>query len=215
MTYPTSSFPAPGPSNLPASTAPRPQWQRAAIAVTSFVVGLYVLEFVDMLLGNSLDNGGIEPRTVDGLWGVLFAPVLHGGWGHLVANTIPLLVLGFFVMLSGIGRGLTATAIIWIVGGVGTWLTGGSGTTHLGASVLTFGWLTYLITRGLFTRHFGQLALGVVILFLYGGMLWGVLPSDPRVSWQGHLFGAIGGVLAAWLLASDVRAARAAKQLPG
>lgn len=205
------TLPVSGPSNLPAAPADRPQWQQAAIAISAFVVGLYVLEFIDMILGNELDGGGIEPRTLDGLWGVLFAPVLHYGWGHLVANTIPLLVLGFFVMLSGIGRGFAATGIIWVVGGVGTWLVGGSGTNHIGASILIFGWLTYLITRGLFTRHFGQLALGVVILFLYGGMLWGVLPSDPRVSWQGHLFGAIGGVVAAWVLASDVRATRAAK----
>ncbi|MFD1815547.1 rhomboid family intramembrane serine protease [Rhodococcus gannanensis] len=208
MTRP--SLPVPGSSNVPATTG-RPQWQQAAIAISAFVVGLYVLEFVDMILGNRLDGGGVEPRTLDGLWGVAFAPVLHYGWGHLVANTIPLLVLGFFVMLSGIGRGLAATGIIWVVGGLGVWLTGGSGTLHLGASVLIFGWLTYLITRGLFTRHFGQLALGVVVLFFYGGMLWGVLPSQPGVSWEGHLFGAVGGVLAAWVLASDVRSARAAK----
>ncbi|MGW4480715.1 rhomboid family intramembrane serine protease [Rhodococcus triatomae] len=206
-------LPVPGSSNVPAPSASRPQWQQAAIAISAFVVGLYVLEFVDMILGNRLDGGGVEPRTLDGLWGVAFAPVLHYGWGHLVANTIPLLVLGFFVMLSGIGRGLAATGIIWLVGGLGVWLTGGSGTLHLGASVLIFGWLTYLITRGLFTRHFGQLALGVVVLFLYGGMLWGVLPSQPGVSWEGHLFGAVGGVVAAWVLASDVRAARAAKQV--
>lgn len=208
MTQP--SYPAPRSSNGPVQTQSRPQWQQAAIAISAFVVGLYVLEFVDMLVGNRLDGGGVEPRTVGGLWGVLFAPVLHYGWGHLVANTIPLLVLGFLVMLSGIGRGLAATAVIWLVGGLGTWLTGGSGTVHLGASVLVFGWLAYLITRGLFTRHFGQLALGVVVLLFYGGMLWGVLPGQPGVSWQGHLFGALGGVIAAWLLASDVRATRAA-----
>lgn len=212
MTQPSSSFP--GSSHPPASGGPRPQWQRAAIAISAFVVGLYVLEFVDTLVGNRLDGGGVEPRTVSGLWGVLFAPVLHFGWGHLIANTLPLLVLGFLVLLPGIGRGLTATAIIWLVGGLGTWLTGGSGTNHLGASVLVFGWLAYLIARGLFTRHFGQLAVGVVVLLVYGGLLWGVLPGQPGVSWQGHLFGAVGGVLAAWAVASDVRAQRAAASLP-
>ena len=208
-----SSFPVPQRSTPPVPTGSRPTWQQATIAISAFVIGLYVLEFLDMLLGNTLDAGGIEPRTLDGLWGVVFAPVLHYGWGHLVANTIPLLILGFLVMLSGIGRGLTATAIIWVVGGLGTWLTGGSGTVHLGASVLVFGWLGYLITRGLFTRHFGQLALGLVVLFVYGGMLWGVLPGTPGVSWQGHLYGAVGGVHAAWLLASDVRAERDARAL--
>lgn len=210
MIQPTPSLPVPGQPTSPVPTGSRSTWQQATITISVFVIGLYVLEFVDMLLGNSLDAGGVEPRTLDGLWGVVFAPVLHYGWGHLAANTIPLLVLGFLVMLSGIGRGLTATAIIWIVGGLGTWLTGASGTIHLGASVLVFGWLAYLITRGLFTRHFGQLALGLLVLLVYGGMLWGVLPGTPGVSWQGHLFGAVGGVLAAWLLASDVRVAREA-----
>ncbi|MFC9790260.1 rhomboid family intramembrane serine protease [Rhodococcus sp. NPDC127528] len=205
----------PGKSSPPAtrSLGERPVWQQAAMVIGVFVFALYVLEFVDMLFRGGLDNGGIEPRTLDGLWGIVFAPVLHYGWGHLVANTIPLLVLGFLVLLSGIGRGLAATGIIWVVGGLGTWLFGGANSNHLGASVLVFGWLTYLIARGLFTRHFGQLMLGVVVLFVYGGLLWAVLPGVPGMSWQGHLFGAVGGVLAAWILASDVRKDRAAKAL--
>ncbi|MFD4267296.1 rhomboid family intramembrane serine protease [Rhodococcus sp. NPDC058481] len=203
-----------GASNRPATkqAGERPVWQQAAAVIGGFVVALYVLEFIDMLVTARLDNGGIQPRTVDGLWGIVFAPVLHGGWAHLVANTIPLLVLGFLVLLSGIGRGLAATGIIWVIGGVGVWLFG-SVSTHLGASVLVFGWLTYLITRGIFTRHFGQLAIGLVVLVIYGGALWGVLPGRTGISWEGHLFGAIGGVVAAWVLASDVRKAREAKAL--
>ncbi|SEM25898.1 rhomboid family intramembrane serine protease [Rhodococcus maanshanensis] len=209
-TNPALSTPSTPPATRPA--AERPMWQQAAAVIGGFVVGLYVLEFIDMLVKGSLDNGGIQPRTVDGLWGIVFAPVLHGGWAHLVANTIPLLVLGFLVMLSGIGRGLAATGIIWVIGGVGVWLFG-SVNNHLGASVLVFGWLTYLITRGIFARHFGQMALGLVVLVIYGGALWGVLPGQPGISWEGHLFGAIGGVVAAWVLASDVRKAREAKAL--
>ncbi|MFD4179618.1 rhomboid family intramembrane serine protease [Rhodococcus sp. NPDC058514] len=203
-----------GASNRPATkqAGERPVWQQAAAVIGGFVVALYVLEFIDMLVTARLDNGGIQPRTVDGLWGIVFAPVLHRGWAHLVANTIPLLVLGFLVLLSGIGRGLAATGIIWVIGGVGVWLFG-SVSTHLGASVLVFGWLTYLITRGIFTRHFGQLAIGLVVLVIYGGALWGVLPGRTGISWEGHLFGAIGGVVAAWVLASDVRKAREAKAL--
>ncbi|WP_254699161.1 rhomboid family intramembrane serine protease [Rhodococcus sp. SGAir0479] len=186
---------------------PRPQWQRAAITVGAFVAVLYVLEAIDTVADNRLDGWGVEPRTLDGLWGVLFAPLLHGGWGHLFANTIPLLILGFLVLLSGIGRGLAATAIIWLVGGIGTWLTGGAG-SHIGASVLVFGWLTYLLVRGIFARNVWQILLGVVVLFVYGGMLWGVLPGQYGISWQGHLFGAIGGVVAAWALSSDARRKR-------
>src|SRR5690606_37880738 len=140
--------------------------------------------------------------------GILWAPLLHGGWDHLLANTLPLLVLGFVVLLSGIGRGIAATAIIWVVAGVGTWLTASSGSVHLGASSIVFGWLTYLICRGWFARNVGQIVVGLVIFLIYGSMLWGVLPSDPRISWQGHLFGAVGGVLAGWVLSSDERRRR-------
>jgi len=185
--------------------AARPMWQRAAMTIGGFVAVLYVLEAIDTVAGNRLDAWGVEPLTLDGLWGILFAPMLHFGWGHLLANTVPLLILGFLVLLSGIGRGLAATGIIWVIGGLGTWLTGGVGSAHLGASVLVFGWLTFLLVRGIFTRSVGQILLGVVVLFVYGGMLWGVLPGQYGISWQGHLFGAIGGVVAAWALSSDTR----------
>ncbi|ANZ25700.1 rhomboid family intramembrane serine protease [Rhodococcus sp. WB1] len=193
---------------------PRPVWQRAALLIAGFVALLYGIEAVDAAAPADLDSAGIEPRTADGLWGVAFAPVLHADWAHLSANTIPLLVLGFLVLVSGIGRGLAATAIIWVVGGLGTWLTAGSGFVHIGASILVFGWLTYLITRGIFTRQSSQIVIGVIVLFVYGSILWGVLPSDPRVSWQGHLFGAVGGVLAAWLLSADERRRRRPPAVP-
>ncbi|MFL1592935.1 rhomboid family intramembrane serine protease [Rhodococcus ruber] len=192
----------------------RPVWQRAALLIAGFVALLYAIEAVDAAAPAELDSAGIEPRSADGLWGVVFAPVLHADWAHLSANTIPLFVLGFLVLVSGIGRGLAATAIIWIVGGLGTWLTAGAGFVHIGASILVFGWLTYLITRGIFTRQANQIVIGVIVLFVYGSILWGVLPSDPRVSWQGHLFGAVGGVLAAWLLSADERRRRRSPAVP-
>ena len=190
-----------------APTAP-PRWQSSAILIGAFTVLLYVIETVDVLLGNRLDQEGVRPRTADGLWGILFAPLLHAGWGHLVANTIPVLVLGFLVLMTGIARGLGVTATVWLIAGIGVWLTGPAHSSEIGASVLIFGWLTFLLARGLFTRSVGQILLGLVVLVLYGGLLWGVLPNDPRVSWQGHLFGAIGGVIAAWLLSSRERSAR-------
>lgn len=192
---------------LPTPTPKRPVWQQAAMYMGGFVLLLWVVEIIDVASGSRVETAGINPRTVDGLWGILFAPVLHDDWAHLIANTVPVLVLGFLVLLSGIRRGLTATGIIWVIGGVGTWLIAGSGTNHIGASVLIFGWITYLLTRGIFTRNLGQLAVGVVVFVIYGGALWGVLPSDPHISWQGHLFGALGGVVAAWTLSSDARGA--------
>ena len=170
-----------------------------------FVGLLWLVEVVDTLLGNRLDAEGIRPGNPEGLTGVLFAPLLHGGWAHLVANSVPLLVLGFLLLLSGVRRWVSVTAVVWVVGGLGTWLTGGPGTVHIGASGLVFGWLVYLLLRGLFSRRPGQIALGVLVLLVYGGMLWGVLPSQPGVSWQGHLFGALGGGLAAYWFASGDR----------
>nr|WP_036533923.1 rhomboid family intramembrane serine protease [Nocardia cyriacigeorgica] len=185
-------------------------WAQATVIVLGFTAALYVIEGFDAVLSVDLDQAGIEPRQIDGLTGILYAPVLHGGWAHLIGNTLPVLVLGFLALVSGIGRGLAATAIIWVVAGLGTWLTGGSGTVHLGASALVFGWLTFIILRGWFGRHVGQIVIGLIVLAVYGSLLWGVLPGQPGISWQGHLFGAVGGVLAAWMLSGDERKRRPA-----
>jgi len=180
-----------------------PAWVRAAAVIGGFVALLYAIELVDTLMDNRLDQEGVQPQDRDGLLGILFAPLLHVGWGHLAANTLPLLLLGFLILLSGVGHWLEVTAIVWVVGGLGTWLVAPPNTVHLGASVLVFGWLVHLILRGFFTRQPRQIVLGLVVLFLYGGVLWGVLPGQAGISWQGHLFGAVGGGLAAWLTASS------------
>ena len=180
----------------------------AAQVIFGFVALLYVLEAVDTVLGGRLDGAGVRPRQVDGLDGIVFAPLLHAGWQHLEANTLPLLVLGFLILLAGVARWLSVTAVVWVVGGVGTWLTGQPHSVHLGASVLAFGWLVYLLVRGVFSRRPGQVLLGLLLLVLYGGLLWGVLPSGSGVSWQGHLFGALGGALAAWWWGERDRARR-------
>lgn len=177
----------------------------AMVGSIGFVGLLWLIEVIDTLLGNRLDAEGIRPGDPEGLSGIAFAPLLHGGWGHLLANSVPLLVLGFLLLLSGVRRWLSVTAVVWIVGGLGTWVLGGAGTVHIGASGLVFGWLVYLILRGVFSRRPGQIAVGVLVLLVYGGLLWGVLPSQPGVSWQGHLFGALGGGLAAYWFASGDR----------
>jgi membrane associated rhomboid family serine protease len=180
-------------------------WGAALTTIGLFVVLLYAIELVDTMLANRLDMEGVQPREPEGLVGIAFAPLLHGGWGHLLANTVPTLVLGFLVLVSNLARGLAVTAVVWVVGGLGIWVVAPPGTVHIGASVLIFGWLVYLIVRGFFSRRPGQILLGLVVLFLYGGALWGVLPGQPGVSWQGHLFGAVGGALAAWLFAEPRR----------
>jgi membrane associated rhomboid family serine protease len=198
--------------------APAPARRRstpgtALQVILLFVGALYLIELLDQLSGSRLQqSGGLEPRETDGLSGIVFAPVLHGPWDHLLANTVPLLLFGFLLLLSGVRRWLVVTAVVWVVGGVGVWLTGGAGSVHIGASVLVFGWLSYLLLRGVFSGQPGQLALGVLLLVIYGGILWGVMPGQPGISWQGHLFGAIGGGLAAWRLG---RVDRANGESPG
>lgn len=169
------------------------------IPVCVLVAVMWFEEIVDTASGADLDQYGIVPRQLDGLDGVLWAPFLHGGFGHLIANTLPFLILGSVIALGSLQRFVFVTVVTMAVSGIGVWLTGPDHTVHLGASGVVFGYLTYLLSRGVFARHLGYLLGGVIVFFLYGGALWGLLPS-PGVSWQGHFFGALGGILAAWLL---------------
>ncbi len=167
------------------------------------VMGLFVIEAVDAATRYQLDQDGIRPRSADGLTGILWAPFLHADFAHLIANVIPGAVLGFLLLMAG--RFLVVTAVVWVVSGFGGWLVAPAGTVTVGASGIVFGWLTYLMVRGLFNRHFLQVLGGLALLAVYGGILWGVLPQGGSVSWQGHLFGALGGILAAWILAGTDR----------
>ncbi|WP_088891345.1 rhomboid family intramembrane serine protease [Leptolyngbya ohadii] len=163
-----------------------------------FVGLLWVLETLDqLLLRNRLNRLGIRPRTRIGLRGILFAPLLHGSWGHLAANTVPFLVLGWLVMLGGLRQFAIVSAVVWIVSGLGVWLFAPRNSLHIGTSGVVFGYLGFLLARGYFERDLGSIAVAVVVLLLYGSLLWGILPFRRGISWQGHLFGLGGGVLAA------------------
>lgn len=181
--------------------------------MTFMVAVLWALELWDQLNGQRLDQYGIEPHRIDGLDGVLWAPLLHAGLPHLMSNTIPLLVLGWLLLANGVRQFVAVTATVWIVAGLGTWLIAAGG-THIGASGVAFGWMVFLLVRGFFVRSFAQILVAVVLFFYWGGMLWGVLPTQPLISWQGHLCGALGGLLAAWLVARSTRG-RAEKAAPG
>jgi membrane associated rhomboid family serine protease len=166
-----------------------------------FVGTMWAIQFVNLLVfRQALNLYGIIPRQVIGLRGILFAPFLHGGLGHLIANTIPFVILGWFVMLQETSDFFAVTAITMVVSGLGVWLFGASG-VHVGASALIFGYLGFLLLRGYFERNFPSILLSLVVGFLYGGAIWGVLPTQPGISWEGHLFGFIGGVIAARILA--------------
>jgi len=170
---------------------------RAGFVMLMLLGLLWLLELVDQASGNALDSYGIHARELDGLPEILTAPFLHAGWQHLAGNSVPFLVLGFLVLLSGLARWLVSTLTSILTSGLCAWLLTPAGTVVLGASGLVFGWLTYLLARGVWSRRPGQVVLALVVLMVYGGLIWGVLPGAAGISWQAHLGGAVGGVIAA------------------
>ena len=171
---------------------------RTQILILATLIGLmWGLEILDtFVFRDGLDSLGILPRNPIGLRGILFAPFLHGGFDHLAANTIPLIVLGWLIMARSISDFFVVSIICMVVGGLGTWLFGATA-LHVGASGVIFGYLGFLLARYYFDR---RLSSGLIALFVgcsYGSVLWGVLPSVPGISWEGHLFGFLSGILAA------------------
>jgi membrane associated rhomboid family serine protease len=188
----------------PATPSPR---TTAVQLLLGIVLLMWALEVVDVALDNRLDQYGIVPRELEGLDGVIAAPFLHVGFGHLIANTLPFVAMGLVIALDGPLRLLGVTAITAVISGLGTWLIAPADTIHLGASGVVFGYATYLIARGLFNRRPMEIAIGAVVVLLWGGALLAGLEPQQGISWQGHLFGAIGGVVAARVL-SERREAR-------
>ncbi|MFJ4920159.1 rhomboid family intramembrane serine protease [Streptomyces sp. NPDC088725] len=175
--------------------------------MVGWIALLWVLEIVDAATGGSLDTYGLSPRSPGELRDVIPMAFLHHGFGHLVSNTVPLLVLGFLVALSGLRRLVSVALTIMVVGGLGVWLTAPDHSNTVGASGVIFGLLGYLLVRGFVNRRARDLVVGLLVLAVYGSVLWGVLPGDPSISWQGHLFGLLGGVLAAFLFRERARRA--------
>lgn len=173
---------------------------QAAIVNGALVVIMWALELVDTLLRGTLDLLGIRPRDPDSIWSIFTAPWLHVGWEHLISNTIPFFVLGFFILSSSWREWIGATVGAVLVGGLTVWLISPPNSLTLGASGIIFGWFGYLVVRGFLTGRVNQIVISVVVGLLYGGIIFGVVPSDNGVSWQGHLGGLIGGVLAAFAL---------------
>jgi membrane associated rhomboid family serine protease len=172
-----------------------------AILLGSIVVTLWVIEAFDAaLLRGALDGWGIAPRSLGSLPAIFVAPLLHNGFGHLLANTVPLLLLGWLVMLRRTADFFWASGIALLASGLGIWLFGGANSIHLGISGVIFGLFGFLLARGYYERSAIAIALAVIAFLFYGGMLWGVLPVQDGVSWEGHLFGFLGGVLAGYWL---------------
>lgn len=175
-------------------------------ALAVLVAIMWAVEVVNSLDSYRLDKDGIVPRSLSHLDGVLFAPFLHASWSHLISNSVPFVILGVAIALAGAVRLLEVSAIVALTSGLGTWLIAPSNSVTVGASGIVFGYATYLISRGLFTRRALEILLGVVVLVVFGVTLLYDLIPHTGISWQAHLFGAIGGVIAASLLSERAKA---------
>ncbi len=170
--------------------------------IIGLVALLWGIEAINWFLDHRLSVYGIEPRSLSGLIGIVASPFLHGSILHLVSNTFPLAILGGLVLVRGTREFVETFIFIAIAGGLGVWLFGRA-SYHVGASGVIFGLFGYLVARGYYEKSVGSLAVAVVTLFAYSGILWGVLPLMPGVSWEGHLFGLLAGVLGAKLNKED------------
>ncbi|MEM8721787.1 MAG: rhomboid family intramembrane serine protease [Cyanobacteria bacterium P01_G01_bin.39] len=173
------------------------------ILIVSIAV-MWVVEILDFFVfQGGLDSYGVQPQNVIGLRGIIFAPFLHGGFGHLMANTIPFLTLGWLTMIQETSDFYIASIVSALVGGIGVWIFGAPNSVHIGASILIYGYLGFLLLRGYFQKNFPSIALSIFVAIAYGSFIWGVFPSQIGVSWQGHLFGFIGGAIAAKIVAQE------------
>jgi membrane associated rhomboid family serine protease len=186
------------------------QRQLEGVALLAGVVVLmWVIEGINTLDSNRLDTDGILPRSIDHIWGILTAPFIHASWQHLIANTVPFVFMGLIIALQGAKRFALVTLIVIVVGGIGTWLVSPAATSTgvpeytIGASGVVFGYATYLFTRGFFNRNVLELLIGLVVGVIWGGALWSSVVPHTGISWQGHVCGAIGGVVAAYLLRNE------------
>ncbi|MHC1743791.1 MAG: rhomboid family intramembrane serine protease [Syntrophobacteraceae bacterium] len=178
------------------------RWVRTIVL---FVAVIWIVGLVDIFVfGGQLRTYGILPRTERGLWGILFAPLLHGGIGHLIANTSGILVFGGLVILRSEAHFWVVTLVGTLASGIGTWLFGRPA-FHIGASGVLFAYFGYLLFTGWFERRLGSIILSVLVLLGWGSTIFGVLPVHPMISWEGHLFGLLGGIACARLLARRPR----------
>jgi membrane associated rhomboid family serine protease len=171
---------------------------RSQVVTLSASVGAFWITFaVNAMLGGALLRFGIVPRTADGLIGIVAAPFLHANLHHLIANTIPFLMFGWLVMLRDRRHFLPVTLYAMLGAGIVAWSIGAPGSVHVGASGVIFGYLGFLLLSGWYARSFASIAISLLVAVLWGGTVLGVLPGTPGISWEGHLGGFLGGVLAA------------------
>jgi len=185
----------------------RTRWISAAETIGIFTLLIWLAHVLNTLTGHQLDAFGIYPRRIETLPGIVLWPFLHANFNHLILNTTPLLFMGYLVALRGRWLFVSTSLLIMVVGGLGVWLFGRPA-FHIGASGLVFGYFGFLVAIGIYERSIPGLAIASLTLFYYGGIIFGVLPTNSFVSWEGHLFGLLAGIFAARIFANTGRSKR-------
>lgn len=172
----------------------RANFRLAARIALGFVALVWLIQLLNWALDLDLERFGVRPRELAGLPGIVFAPLLHGGFGHLLANTLPLLVLGTGMLHLYPGSALKVIPAVYVAPGIAVWLFARASSVHIGASGLIYGLVGYIFVAGVIRRDRRAIAASLLVAFLYGSLVWGVLPIEPGVSWETHLAAAVTGV---------------------
>jgi membrane associated rhomboid family serine protease len=197
----TDDFPAPRATQSEGLATHATRAVSAVVVVGFALAVMWVLEIFAYVTDNRILTYGIRAHDIGDLPHMFTAPFLHASFDHLISNTVPFAILGFLAALRGISKFLTMNLIVIVVGGLGVWFLGPTAGVTVGASILIFGYFGYLAGRGVFERRLIDILIALVVGVLYGtAIAASVVPNNPQISWQGHLFGLIGGVLAAWTL---------------
>jgi membrane associated rhomboid family serine protease len=167
---------------------------RAVFASAAFIAVLFLVKGAELLFAMPLEQFGILPRTIRGLPGILFSPLLHANLHHLLANSVPLFVLLVLLLSNPQYHPARTLSLIWLASGFGTWLIGRGGAVHIGASSIVFGLAAFLIVAGLTVRSWRSAVIAIFVFLFYGGIFYGALPHSGPISWEGHLCGAVAGV---------------------
>lgn len=178
------------------STALR--FKRAVMTVSCFIIAIWLIKCIDWFTPLNLRQYGIFPREITHFGSILVAPLLHGSFSHLMSNTPALLILGTSILFGYPRAARIVIPLIWLVSGLGVWIFARSA-YHIGASGLTFGMMFFVFTSGALRWDKRAIALSCLVFFMYGGMVWGIFPAEPGVSFEYHFFGAAVGVICAFI----------------
>lgn len=170
---------------------------KSFISPVIFVALIWLVKIIEITVPVNLDKYGVLPRDVGGLTGIIATPLIHADFEHLISNSIPLLILGAGLVYFYKEIALKVFLLIYLLSGFWLWLIGRE-SYHIGASGVVYGLITFLFFSGIFRKHTGLMALSLVVVFLYGGLVWGIFPLFKQMSWEGHLCGSIAGMLLAF-----------------